>query len=65
MATKITKYSVEATIPTAQYANVKPTIEFETDDLGEAMNMAVDHFIRLSTLVGENGATLKINAPKK
>lgn len=63
--TKITKYTVESTIPTSTYANVKPTIEFETSDLKEASKIAIDHFIELSTEIGEKGASLSRNEIEK
>lgn len=59
--TKITKYTVEATIPTATYANIRPSIEFETTDLKEASKIAIDHFIDMSVEVGEKGASLSRN----
>lgn len=41
--TKLTKYTLTATIPTQQYGNIQPSVEVEADSLEEAQDFAVPH----------------------
>lgn len=41
--TKLTKYTLTATIPTQQYGNIQPSIEVEAASLDEAESFAVPH----------------------
>lgn len=60
------KVSYEATIPTGQYANVKPRIEFDNvDNLDVAFEEALEHFIKIVEICGEKPDVIKRNELKK
>lgn len=50
--TKLTKYTLTATIPTQQYGNIQPSIEVEADSLDEAEDFAVPHIQALWSKFG-------------
>ena len=57
---KVLRYSVEATIPTIQYGNIKPQLEFELDsekEIDTAYEIAVNHIVKIHNDVGEKQLT--------
>lgn len=53
------KCSLEATIPTGQYANIRPTISGEVEDVGAFNEMAMPEIEKLFARYGEKGALAK------
>jgi len=52
---KIKKYSLSATIPVGQYANIQPTIEIECDKVQEAQEVALTHVNELFDKYSDQG----------
>lgn len=53
------KVRYEATIPTGTYANIKPVMEFDEDDvdtlgIDELFDTALDHFIDITKKCSDN-----------
>lgn len=62
MTIKLKKYLLEATIPTQQYGNIRPHMEFEVaseEELKEAYEFGVSHLVQVSKDVGETSMTRK------
>ena len=53
------KYTITATIPTGQYANLQPSIEVEAGSMEEAEKLVMPHIEDLSAKYGEEGKALR------
>ena len=56
----VSRLEIKATIPTRQYENIQPLIEFKDIDLQKGTEIAMKHIIEMSAKYGEKGA-FKIN----
>lgn len=65
---KLTKYTLTAVVPVAQYANLQPSIEVEAETLEEAQEMVlpyIENFFNTYSDKAKIGAVKKSNNPKR
>ncbi len=53
--TKVSRFEMKATIPTRQYENIQPLIEFKDCDLQEATDLSMKHINTLMSQYSEKG----------
>lgn len=59
---KASRLEIKATIPTRQYENIQPTIEFKDIDIDEGSSIALDYINRLVSSYSEHGALPDISS---
>lgn len=65
MSTEVIKVEYEATIPTGVYANIKPKLTLSTDNIDEAFEYALSHFINVAKVCSDNPESISRNDLKK
>lgn len=56
----IEKLTIEATIPTVQYGNIKPTIQLEGDNFEELRDLGLERIKKISDMTAGEGYTFEV-----